>query len=238
MLKKFAKNDLNESESRALEQMIARGQVELSDLDLFNEVIISEEVESSDFDFTKLDHQFYQYLSAADRSPRQPLSWNFSLGWKLAASFTLGVIFLWIGIEITNSSGAGHASPQSADMMVKLLEAENVGDKIHLVSSAKSNPNIDAQIIDALLFSLVNDESNNVRLACIETLSMYATNPSVRAGLIKAIPHQQSPTVFTRLADAIRLSGQPIGNEKMRALIDKDLPAPLLRSIEDALPTL
>lgn len=57
------------------------------------------------------------------------------------------------------------------------------------------------EVTDALFITLNNDQSTNVRLAALATLSEYAKDPAIREGLVKSITQQKSPLVQVALAE-------------------------------------
>jgi HEAT repeat protein len=59
------------------------------------------------------------------------------------------------------------------------------------------------EAIHALLFTINNDPSVNVRVQAIEALKRWGDNERVREGLVQAITKQESPIVIIELADAM-----------------------------------
>jgi HEAT repeat protein len=57
--------------------------------------------------------------------------------------------------------------------------------------------------MDALLQTLREDSSVDVRLAALDALTRYGGRPDVRKGLIDALEGQQSPLVQVALIDAL-----------------------------------
>jgi hypothetical protein len=197
-------------------------------------------INSSDFDqmfvdknpSPKMDQKFYEMIA----SKRKPVNTSRPFVWFLRLALPIGLLVLTFYLGSQYASPAVPSSDQS--FAAQLLTSENVNDKISLVSNTKLAEDTDKKVIDALLFSLSNDESVNVRLACINTLYDYAYLPIVRTGLIQAISSQQSPIVLTNLAQAINASGKKLSKEAFMELINKDLPRPIKKTIDASLITI
>ena len=178
----------------------------------------------------RMDAKFYQMLE--ENRPSEKKQWSFTWLYKIALPMLLLVLTFYVGQQFGSSE---LEKIDQKDFATQLLSTENVGDKISLVSNTKIEENSDQKVIEALMFSLSNDESVNVRLACINTLYDYAYLPKVRTGLIQAISNQQSPVVLANLAEAINASGKKLSKEEFMELINKDLPPPIKKSINDSL---
>ncbi len=197
-------------------------------------------INSSDFDqmfvdkdpSEQMDHKFYEMLE----SNRKPVKTSKPFIWFLRLAFPIGLLVLtfYLGRQYAPESIVNE--PQ--DFASQLLTTDDVNDKISLVSNKKLAADTDKKVIDALLFSLSNDESVNVRLACINTLYDYAYLPSVRTGLIHAISSQQSPIILANLAQAINASGKKLSKEEFMDMINKDLPPPIKKTIDASLITI
>ena len=195
-------------------------------------------IEGEDFDqffstkepSVKMDERFFDMLKKHQKPAKK--AWIPFL-WFLRIALPVGLLVLTFYLGKQQAS-----TPENIDIKdfaSELLTSENVGDKISLVSNKQLRDNTDKKVIDALLFSLSNDESVNVRLACINTLYDYAYLPSVRTGLIQAVSNQSSPIVLANLAEAINASGKQLLKEEFMALINKDLPPPIKRTIDASL---
>jgi len=88
-------------------------------------------------------------------------------------------------------------------MMVNMLEGASAADRLKAVTISSELTSVDSEAIHALLFTLNNDPSVNVRVQTIEALKRWGDNERVRQGLVKSIAKQQSPIVIIELADAM-----------------------------------
>ena len=135
------------------------------------------------------------------------------------------IISFWSGTRYGNSI-QNNNNLVNQDVAT-LISTTTVSEKIDLISSADLQNGANKQVISALLFTLNNDESNNVRLACVEALGDYILIPEVREGLINSIRNQDSPTVIASLASSLNQAGTNIGKKDLMNMVSKDIPAPL-----------
>ncbi|WP_235297915.1 hypothetical protein [Portibacter marinus] len=189
----------------------------------FNQLFI--EKEPSD----QMDMKFYDLLEKHRKPVKETRTWLWFL--RIALPIAGIVLAFVLGLQFS----AEDAETPNEDFAVELLTTDKAGEKINLVSNTKIKSETDQKVIDALLYSLSNDESANVRLACIQTLYDYAYLPRVRTGLIQAVSQQQSPVVLANLAEAINASGKKLSKEEFMNMIDKDLPPPIKSSIDASL---
>jgi predicted anti-sigma-YlaC factor YlaD len=98
---------------------------------------------------------------------------------------------------------AAQVSDMREMMMKSLLQNPSASERIRGVSYTSEITTVNPGVVDALLTTLNNDQNVNVRLMTLEALTHYASNPSVRAGLVESILQQESPLVQAALADVM-----------------------------------
>jgi hypothetical protein len=103
--------------------------------------------------------------------------------------------------------------------MLTLLEQPSATDRLKAVNLSEDLESPDKMVIQALLTTLNNDESVNVRLAAIEALFKYSNQPEVRKGLIDAIPNQSSPMILITLSKAMVLLQERGSVEKLKQVV-------------------
>ncbi len=241
LLVAFHSGKLTALQQQELEEMIVSGTLSMDELDQTHEIENVLFHPDQIGETTEMDQAFYRYLNA--HNPRHSTQWSwekiFTPWWRMAMAISLMVVAFWLGTKNSSTLSSGQPMADGGEVVHQLLSNDDVTERIHLVANVKNTATASNQkVIDALLFTLNTDESANVRLACIETLCTYIDFESVRTGLIRSIPQQESPTVLAHLADAIRMSGHPLETQKWYELLNKDLPPPLLKSMEEILPTL
>lgn len=145
------------------------------------------------FEFIK---EFFQSLRSEFTVPR------------LAYAVLLLMIGGFIGSQINNDRTDIEQLSQEMQtmkemMMVSMLEGSSAADRLKAVNISTELPSADTEAIHALLFTLNNDPSVNVRVQSIEALKRWGENERVREGLVQAIAIQESPIVIIELADAM-----------------------------------
>lgn len=127
---------------------------------------------------------------------------------KLAYTFVLLIIGGLIGAQFSNNNSqieqlSSEMQNMRELMMVSLLEGASATERLKAVNISSKLPSADSDAIRALLFTLNNDPSVNVRVQSIEALKRWGQEESVREGLVKSIVRQESPVVIVELADAM-----------------------------------
>jgi hypothetical protein len=143
--------------------------------------------------------QFFSSLSYGFRSSRP------------AYQLSLGFIPLFIGIMlgyILFSGGQNadlHREVQDMRQMltVSLLDQRSTTERLRGVNLSYGLENPDSRTIAALLDTLNNDPSINVRMAAADALYLFYESPSVREGIIQSLAQQNSPFLQVALVDLL-----------------------------------
>lgn len=163
---------------------------------------------------------------------------------RLAYGLVLLVIGGFIGSQLNSSdSEIDQLSQQVQDMremmMVNMLEGASAADRLKAVTISSEMTSVDSEAIHALLFTLNNDPSVNVRVQAIEALKRWGGNERVRQGLVKAIAKQQSPIVIVELADAmLELELRNSAPEFRRLIEERDLDFTVQQKLESSIAAL
>jgi hypothetical protein len=147
---------------------------------------------------------------------------KFSLAWNLgdwfhspAAQLAAAMIFLIVGLVIgramdkpeanSRELAALHQEVTSMKQLVALsmLQQQSASERLQGVNWSLQVNKADPEILSALLHTLRYDGSVDVRLAALDALRRYNTEPKVRKGLVDALQAQQSPLVQIALIDAL-----------------------------------
>jgi hypothetical protein len=107
-------------------------------------------------------------------------------------------------------------------MMQTLLEQPSATDRLQAVNLTADMGTADDRVIQALLQTLNNDISVNVRLAAIEALYQHAHNPVARQGLVESIGKQDSPLVQLALADIMLAMQDKSSVKQLQQLLKKE----------------
>lgn len=123
----------------------------------------------------------------------------------------LGLIPLFIGLSLGYILFSGR---QNADLRrevqdmrqmlaVSLLDQRSPTERLRGVNLSYGLDNPDSRTIEALLDTLNNDPSVNVRLAAVDALYLFYDSPKVREGIIQSLTQQDSPFLQVALVDLL-----------------------------------
>ncbi|MEQ9425561.1 MAG: HEAT repeat domain-containing protein, partial [Cyclobacteriaceae bacterium] len=145
---------------------------------------------------------------------------------RLAYAFVLLIVGGFIGAQVgSNDSQINELTDQMQDMremmIVSMLEGASTTDRLRAVNISAELPIADEKAVRALLFTLNNDESVNVRVQTIETLKKWGEDETVREGLVSAIGAQNSDVVIIALADAMVEMGLQNSKSEFENLIQE-----------------
>ena len=83
------------------------------------------------------------------------------------------------------------------------LQQQSASERLQGVTFSSREDHLDPQVFGALLHTLRNDNSVDVRLAALDTLSRHANQPQIRKSVVAALQEQQSPMVQVALIDLL-----------------------------------
>lgn len=202
-----------------IEELLSTGKISMSDLE--DVTIISEAITHSPNieAMSRMDQSFYAQIHNPKSEVQNKYNkWIVAL--CIAVFFLTALCFYLLG-KLNNQEVQQPAL--SPDMFAStLLNEDKVEDRIHLISSIPKHHQLDNNALDVLLYSLVSDKSINVRLASLNSLKRYTSNPFVRQGLINAISFQDSPIVLLYIREALSSSGQSLNQDEFSAKINKE----------------
>ncbi|MEQ9308754.1 MAG: hypothetical protein RLN90_04815 [Balneolaceae bacterium] len=245
---------LDEQGKREVEELIAKGDIDFIDFraieQLHDELDMIQIPEPS----AKMSQHFYAMLEKEKQSTRVSIResirekvaefLNQITMPRLAYAFLLLIVGGFIGNQM--NSGVGEIEQLTTEMqtmremmMVSMLEGPSTTDRLRAVNISAQLSSVDERAIRALLFTLNNDESINVRVQSIEALSRWGDNSLVRSGIVKAIANQESDIVIITLADAmVELGLKNSANEFQRLINEKDLNSATKLKVENTIAVL
>lgn len=236
LINKYREGTLSPQEELQLEEMIASGDIQLEELEGYQIMFAAIKVEMDTSQ--ELDDRISSLSEGVTlekpntntKGKHNP--WMYLLGISmLGLAYFLGTLNDTSG-DLPQHFAENVKKAPNQDFATALMNTETTDDKINLVSNKGTIEETDKKTIEVLLFTLNNDKSNNVRLACINALYDYSYLPEVREGFVNSISLQSSPVVVANLADAINASGNKMTKEEFLKLIKKDLPEPIKQTME------
>ncbi len=88
-------------------------------------------------------------------------------------------------------------------VVVSMLKQQSPSERLQGVSFSMDQKQPDPKVMEALLHTLRYDNSVDVRLAALDALSRYSSQPDIRQGLKDSLQPQQSPMVQVALIDTL-----------------------------------
>ena len=107
-------------------------------------------------------------------------------------------------------------------MALTLIDQSNATDRLKAVSYTNEISDPDDKVLEALLKTLNNDPSVNVRLASLDALTRQIGNELVRTGLIESIPNQDSPMVQVAIAELMIEIQEKRAVPELEKLLEKE----------------
>jgi HEAT repeat protein len=107
-------------------------------------------------------------------------------------------------------------------LAISLLEKPSASERLQgvSISSRMNNPN--STTLEALLYTLNNDNNVNVRLAAVDALYLFYDNPRVKEGLLRSLQNQPSPLVQVALIDLIVNMRERQAVNALRSLLEDE----------------
>ncbi len=209
---------LSEQRTKELERLIESEIIDFIDLKTTEQLHQELEMVSVPNPSTDMRDHFYEMLANEQKKQQKPFKSKLGEVFlnfiqqitvpKLAYAFVLLIVGGFIG-SISGSNNdqleqlSGELENMRQMMMISMLEGPSTTDRLRAVNISAQLPEADDRAIRALLFTLNNDPSENVRIQTIEALARWGQQPVVREGLIKSITRQESDLVIVALADVM-----------------------------------
>lgn len=201
----YLNNELDDKERARLESLInSDSEVQnlflsyQSTINTFNQIPVVKTPESVHNNF----HNFLQ-LEIENKEPQKIIKPNF----KFIKQAAIGLVLLCSGLVIGNylklQDNAGIYTQNTNNDFEELLRHSSTSARIKAVNMSSYMDSSDKDITDALIKTFLNDNSDHVRLACIESLSKFASNVKVRQAFIKALETEDDPTIQISLINVL-----------------------------------
>ncbi|HPG40909.1 MAG TPA: HEAT repeat domain-containing protein [bacterium] len=183
-------------------------------------------------------HEFFSML--AGWWPRRP-----------AIQFAVAVMMLLLGLFIGRRSAT---DPLNNDRLAALQQQLNViqqansmlllqqpgsFERLTGIASSTQVANPDTDLLNTLFTTLNNDANVNVRLAAVDALFLFSSQPGVREKLIDSLAEQTSPLVQIALVDLLAQLKEKQALEALKRFIDtQDLNADVKNYTKEKVQTL
>jgi len=108
-------------------------------------------------------------------------------------------------------------------MILNLLNQQSASKRILATTYAEELDELNPEVMAALLYSLNNDYSANVRLASLEALAKYSDDPNIRFELIRTFDNEKDPIIQLNMINLMVLLNEKSSVQIMQRLVDDDL---------------
>jgi hypothetical protein len=238
----YLEGQLSSSQEQELKELLDKGILQEQELLGYSQMLAKLSALPEPEPTPRFRNNFYTMLAQAEAEEQQPsllqrlqnrLERLFWTGQVQAGTVLAGAVLLILGLGIgyllrpvqvyeqqISQLQTKVVEMQQVMLLTQLEQSSSATDRLRAVNQSQDLPQADQQVIKALLNTLNNDPSINVRLAAIEALHTHAKHPLVREGLVRSFEYQDSPLVLMALA------------EEMAALQEKRAVAPMQKLLE------
>ncbi len=252
LIEKFNTGKLTSKEELQLEQYIAAGDVDISQLKTLEAMQMKLESLPTPEVSSRMDDRFNSLLndekSKSIVPPSALMVWWASVKqsqWQWAYSVVLVLLGITLG-TFYNRSSQGKIDTLTTEMhemkeimMLSMLEKESTTDRLRAVSLTSEMGTTSEKVAMALINTLRTDNNNNVRMAAIEALSHYTSQPTVRKALIASIQYQKSPLVQLALAELMVAMNEKAAQKEFNQLWESgDTPNEIKTTITEKMQTM
>jgi hypothetical protein len=163
--------------------------------------------------------RFYQRLNDLNNGRSRPLAGGYAW-WKpglagLVRQITIVLALFCLGMYVGRVSVSGHRSSAEAmrlesqvqslqqTVALSLMDRQSPTSRLEGISWSSRVSRPDNDLLSALVSALNHDTNTNVRLASLDALEKFSSDPSVRKALVNSIGLQDSPLVQIALIDSL-----------------------------------
>ncbi|MGH9662210.1 MAG: HEAT repeat domain-containing protein, partial [Bryobacteraceae bacterium] len=173
-------------------------------------------------------HLRERFDAMLDRESPRGLPWWRLPAWQAVAAAILVIAGWAAGRSLPSSGDVNQMRSEIRDLReavaLSLLQQGSASERLRGVSYSSRVEDAGADVVGALVSSLRNDPSVDVRLAALDALRRYAGRPQVREGLVDALARRQSPLVQIALVDSLVALKEPRARAAFETLLqDPDL---------------
>ncbi|MEO9886439.1 MAG: hypothetical protein ABJR05_03865 [Balneola sp.] len=248
----YLNGELDEQDKAKVEALIASGEIDRIDFKAMEQLHDELELVSTPEPSSEMSNRFYAMLEEEKATIRPAFNISEKINElftaltmpRLAYAFLLLIVGGFIGSQFgSNDAQINELTAQMQDMreimIVSMLEGASTTDRLRAVNISAELPIADEKAVHALLFTLNNDESVNVRVQTIETLKKWGEDENVREGLVSAISVQESDVVIIALADAmVELGLQNSKSEFENLIRERELNISVKEKLESTIASL
>jgi hypothetical protein len=162
--------------------------------------------------------RFYQMLDAYQQGRREAAAPRARWNWwprQPALQFVLSLGLLCAGLVGGHlATVREHANPEISQLRgeihnmrqlvtLSLLQQQSASDRLQGVNWSYRAEQSDTEVLSALLHTINQDQSVNVRLAAVDAMRNFEDSPVARKGLVQSLTKQSSPLIQISIIDLL-----------------------------------
>ena len=248
LMKKYLSGDIGPEDQKLLESYIEQGIINVDEFEDLEKLREDVNLVPGQIPSEQMKEKFYKMLADEKRKVNHLNLWDrfwnvlaidLPVGQYSRVAFT--VVILMIGLitgwllspvhkyqnQLSDINTEVHQMKEM--MMLSMLEKPSATERLRAVSMSSEIPASYGKVVDALFNTLNNDENVNVRLAALEALAGYSSDPVVRENLVSSINGQESPLVQIEMADLMVALQEKGSVKELKKLIEKEETDPAIK---------
>ena len=172
---------------------------------------------------SNLSRKFYSHIDEIQKQKSKASAQIFSLH-SLLKYAAASIVLFAAGLTLYNNFSSGTTEEQLAvNEILSNMESKSDTEKIKaLYVNHKPTESNQSKIKEILIQSLKNDQSSNVRLASVETLTEYISDDEVRSALIRSLGVEEDPQVQIAIIMALSESKSEDAIKPLEQIINKE----------------
>lgn len=206
----YLQGEMNNEEAKAFQGIIANNadlQAEIEEYKILLGIIDDQEVNMPS---ASLKKNFLEMLEAeeaniAKAKPRTAKVINLKSIMSIAAILVIGLL---VGININQRSMLNSQNQMNQQLFAEMqrdLNSSSVTGRIEAIQVSNQMENPDEDILDALIHTMENDKSSNVRLASVEALQGFSENEKVRLAMVNSLLTEKDPFVLIAMINTLSI---------------------------------
>ena len=217
--------ELSDKEKESLIKEVEGSEILSKEWYIYQEVMEQFDQMPLDLPSTSLENNFHNFLDQEIRE-QSPFYRNRMLFARAASVLLLVAVGIWIG-QLTsknNVKGMYAAIESQKIIMQNLIESQNTSSRIQGINVSYQLDRIDEDVLQTLHHTLLNDPSDNVKLATVNALAEFSQEEAVKTVLLDALQKVSVPIVRINIIHTlVRIKDESAAKTFEELLEDEDL---------------
>lgn len=153
--------------------------------------------------------------------------------YQVAATVALLIVAVsagyWISEYQNQQAEIAKIKQENIELMAMIRNTTSAGQRILGVQAAYKSEEVTDEIIEALIATMNSDPNSNVRLAAIDALRKFDSEPAVRKALIASLNHQKDPVVQITLIQLMVEMKEKKAIQSLQKILEADESLPAVK---------